>query len=100
MRNDLVEVAVEVQVGGSESEAKDRLVHARRFGARKVVVVSAAPSVNRIKSICRYEPELKNWLEIWGINPLYEMYTSGGRFFDLFRPFERQQWREEIAHFT
>ena len=99
MRNDLVEVAVEVQVGGSESEAKDRLVHARRFGARKVVVVSAAPSVNRIKSICRYEPELKNWLEIWGINPLYEMYMSGGRFFDLFRPFERQQWREEIAHF-
>jgi len=99
MRNDLVEVAIEVQVGGSETEAKDRLIHARRFGARKVAVVSAAPSVTRIKSICRYEPELKNWLEIWGINPLYEMYTSGERFFDLFRPFERQQWREEIAHF-
>jgi hypothetical protein len=98
MRNDLLEVAMEVQVGGSESEAKDRLIHARRFGARKVIVVSAAGSVNRIKNICRYEPDLKNWLEIWSISKTYEMYTSGAQFFGLFRPFERQQWREEISH--
>lgn len=99
LRNESVELAIEVQVGGSETEAKDRLIHARRFGARKVIVVSTASSVTRLKSICRYEPDLKNWLEIWGIPPLYQMYSSGAQFFDLFRPFERQQWHDEIAYY-
>jgi len=33
LRNEILDVAIEVQVGGNETEAKDRLVHARRFGA-------------------------------------------------------------------
>lgn len=96
---DLLEVAVEVQVGGSETEAKDRLVHAKRFGVRKVIVVSAPESINRLKNLCRYEPDLKNWLEIWSIPKVYQMYLSGRQFFELFRPFEKQQWAEEIREF-
>jgi hypothetical protein len=92
----LMEVAVEVQVGGNETEAKDRLVLARRFGARKIIVVSMPDGINRLKNLCRYEPELKNWLEIWSVPKVYEMYLSGRKFFELFRPFERQQWTEEI----
>ncbi|MFQ5791813.1 MAG: hypothetical protein ACE5JI_15175 [Acidobacteriota bacterium] len=99
LRNDLLEVAAEVQIGGSEAEAKDRLIHARRFGARKVIVVSGPESIARLKSICRHEPELKNWLQIWGVPKLYQMYLSGHDFFELFRPFERQQWAEEVTEF-
>lgn len=97
LRNDLLEVAVEVQVGGSETEAKDRLIHARRFGARKLIVVSGPESVGRVKSISRHEPDLKNWLQIWGIGKIYQMYVSGREFFDVFRPFEKHRWSEEIV---
>lgn len=96
LRNQLPDVAIEVQIGGNETEAKDRLVHARRFGARKVVAVSAPESIPRLKSLCRYEPDLKNWLEIWSVQKVYEMYRSGRQFFKLFKPFETQKWTEEI----
>ena len=96
LRNDLLDVAVEVQVSGSEAEAKDRLIHARRFGARKIVVVSTPKSIPRLKSICRYEPDLKNWLEVWSFGKVYRMFLAGREFFELFRPFERQEWSEEI----
>ena len=97
LRNDQLDVAIEIQVGGNEAEAKDRLIHARRFGARKVIVVSSPKSVTRLRNLCRYEPELKHWLEIWNISNIYNMYLAGQRFFSLFRPFERQQWSEEIT---
>jgi len=96
LRNDLLDVAVEVQVSGNEAEAKDRLIHARRFGARKIIVVSASKSIPRLKSICRYEPDLKNWLEVWSFGKVYQMFLAGRQFFELFRPFERQEWTEEI----
>lgn len=97
LRNDLLEVVDEVQLGGNETEAKDRLVHARRFGARKLIVVSGAESLARLKSICRHEPELKNWLQIWSVPKVYQMYLSGREFFELFRPFEKHQWSDEIV---
>jgi hypothetical protein len=97
---DLIELAVEVQVGGNETEAKDRLVHAKRFGARKIVVVSKTESIKRLKEICRYEPDLKNWLEIWSLAKVYRMYLAGQQFFELFQPFEKQQWSPEIREVT
>jgi hypothetical protein len=96
---DLLEVAIEVQIGGNETEAKDRLVHAKRFGSRKIIVVSTPESIKRLKSLCRYEPDLKNWLEIWSIPKVYQMYLSGRQFFELFCPFDKQQWSEEIREF-
>ena len=100
LNRDLLELAVEVQVGGNETEAKDRLVHAKRFGARKIVVVSKTESVKRLKEICRYEPDLKNWLEIWSVAKVYRMYLARQQFFELFRPFEKQQWSPEIREMT
>lgn len=96
LRRELLDIAIEVQVGGSETEAKDRLTHARRFGARKVIAVSTPDAVPRLKKICRYEPDIKSWLEIWSIAKVFEMYVSGKQFFSLFRPFEQQRRREEI----
>jgi hypothetical protein len=100
LRNDILDVAIEVQVGGNETEAKDRLVHARRFGARKIAVVCVPEAVARLRSLCRYEPELKNWLQIWSIAKIYEMYLGGREFFSLFRPFELQEWSEQITEVT
>lgn len=97
LRSDILDVAIEVQVGGNETEAKDRLIHARRFGARKILVVSIPESIPRLRSLCRYEPELKNWLQIWSVTRIYQMYLGGKEFFALFRPFERQQWSEQIT---
>ncbi|MCH8848109.1 MAG: hypothetical protein IIC32_03940 [Chloroflexi bacterium] len=94
---DLLEIAIEVQVGGNETEAKDRLTLANRFGARKVIIVSAPESINRLKSLFRYESTIKNWLEIWGIPRVYDMYVSGAQFHEWYRPFIKPQWSEEIA---
>jgi len=57
-----MDVAMEVHDGGNETEAKDRLRQALRFGARKVVIVSVPAAVTRLRNICRFEAELKNWL--------------------------------------
>jgi len=57
-----MDVAMEVHNGGNETEAKDRLRQALRFGARKVVIVSVPAAVTRLRNICRFEAELKNWL--------------------------------------
>jgi hypothetical protein len=100
LNRDLLELAVEVQVGGNETEAKDRLVHAKRFGARKIVVVTKIESLKRLKEICRYEPDLKNWLEIWSVAKIYRMYLAGQQFFELYQPFEKQQWSPEIREMT
>ncbi|MEX0786203.1 MAG: hypothetical protein WD939_06160, partial [Dehalococcoidia bacterium] len=99
LRNDILDVAIEVQVGGNETEAKDRLVHAKRFGARKIIVVSKPESIARLRSLCRYEPDLKNWLQVWSISKAYQMYIEGKHFFPLFRPYERPQCSEEISEF-
>lgn len=99
LRNDQLEVAAEVQVGGNETEAKDRLIHARRFGARKLIAVCGPESVSRLRNLCRHEPELKNWLQIWGISRVYRMHTSGSEFFATFRSFERHQWSDEVQEF-
>jgi hypothetical protein len=94
-----VEVAIEVHDGGNETEAKDRLKQAMRFGARKVVIVSVPNAVTRLRNVCRFEAELKNWLEIWSINRIYRMYCNGYEFFEDFRRFRRRQRSDEIVEY-
>ena len=94
-----IDVAIEVHDGGNETEAKDRLRQALRFGARKVVVVSNPSSMARLKSICQFEPELKNWLQVWGIRRVYSMYQNGYLFFEDFSLFRRRQRSDEIITF-
>lgn len=55
-----IDLAIEVHVGGNETEAKDRLRQALRFGARKVVIVSTPNAIPRLQSVCRFEADLKN----------------------------------------
>jgi len=46
--NDAIHIAIEVQIGGNPTEAKDRLIFAKRFGARKCIIISNSENVERI----------------------------------------------------
>ncbi len=92
-------LAVEVHDGGNETEAKDRLRQALRFGCRKVIVVSVPGAVARLRSVSHFESDLKNWLEIWSVARVYKMFTNGYQFFEEFRPFRKRQRSEDIAEY-
>jgi len=90
LKGDEIDLAAEVHVGGNETEAKDRLRQALRFGARKVMIVSVPSAIPRLRSICQFEADLKNWLEIWSVSRVYKMYRSGYEFFEDFRAFRKR----------
>lgn len=94
--NDAIHIAIEVQISGNITEAKDRLIHAKRFGARKCIIISNPESVDRIKNLFRYESEIKHWVEIWGIERVYNMFVDGRSFFENFDDFNKHIYREEI----
>lgn len=94
-----IDLAAEVHDGGNETEAKDRLRQALRFGARKVLVVSVPSAVARLKSVCQFEADLKQWLEIWSVQRVYKMFRNGREFFGDFRPFRKRQRSENVTEF-
>lgn len=95
-----IDLAVEVHDGGNETEAKDRLRQALRFGARKVVVVSVPNAITRLKGVCQFEADLKQWLEIWSVARVYRMYRTGRDFFEDFRSFRKRQRSENVVEFS
>jgi len=95
--DDAIHIAIEVQIGGNPTEAKDRLIIAKRFGARKCIIISNPESVERIKSLFRYETEIKHWTEIWGLERIYNMFVDGRNFFENFNEFNKHQYRDDIV---
>lgn len=89
------EIAIEVQIGGNLTEAKDRLTHARKFNYRKVIMVMMDKDLNRLNKMMKHEPELRNWMDIWSIGAVYEMYKSGERFFKYYRRLRDSSYREK-----
>ena len=79
------EVAMEIQISGNITEAKDRLAQARKFNYRKVVMVLREKDLSRLNSIMKFEPDLRSWMEAWSIGAVYEMYKSGEGFFTYYR---------------
>ena len=79
------EVAIEIQIGGNLTEAKDRLAQARRFNYRKLVIVLQTDGLKRLNDLMRHEPDLRSWMDAWSIGAVYEMYTAGERFFGYYR---------------
>lgn len=74
------EIAIEVQVAGNLTEAKDRLAHARKFNYRKVILVLRENELVRLNTLMRHEHDLRCWMEAWSIGSIYEMYKSGEKF--------------------
>jgi len=99
LKGDELDLAAEVHVGGNETEAKDRLRQALRLGARKVIVVTVPSAVNRLRSLCQFEVELRNWLEIWSVVRVYRMYLDGRGFHQEFKCFRRRNKHDQIAEY-
>lgn len=78
------EVAIEIQVSGSLTEAKDRLAQARKFNYRKVILVLKEVDLQRLNLLMKHEPDLRSWMEAWSIGAIYEMYKAGETFFKYY----------------
>jgi len=78
------EVAIEIQISGNLTEAKDRLAQARKFNYRKVIMVLKASDLMRLNLLMRHEPDLRSWMEAWSIGAIYEMYKAGELFFNYY----------------
>ena len=93
------EIAIEIQIGGNITEAKDRLSQARKFNYRKVIIVLLEKDLERLNKIMRHELELRNWMEAWSIGAVYEMYNSGEKFFRFYQKLKEAVYKDkkEIA---
>jgi hypothetical protein len=80
LRDKNPEIAIEIQISGNLTEAKDRLAHARRFNYRKVIIVILESEMQRLNTLMRHENDLRCWMEAWSIGSIYEMYTAGTKF--------------------
>lgn len=79
------EVAIEVQIAGNLTEAKDRLAQARKFNYRKVILVIREAEMQRLNNVMRHENDLRCWMEAWSLGAIYEMYKAGERFNGYYR---------------
>jgi len=89
------EVAIEIQISGYITEAKDRLAQARKFNYRKVIIVLKEQDLKRLNSIMKHEPDLRSWMEAWSIGSIYEMYQAGGKFFKYFRKLKEAVYKDK-----
>jgi len=89
------EVAMEIQISGNLTEAKDRLAHARKFNYRKVILILKSSDLQRLNNIMKHEPDLRSWMEAWSIGSIYEMYTAGEKFFNYYRKLREAIYKDK-----
>lgn len=89
------EVAIEIQISGNLTEAKDRLAQARKFNYRKVILVIRNAEMARLNAVMKHEPELRSWMEAWSIGSIYEMYVAGETFFHYYRHLNEAVYKEK-----
>ncbi|MFH0992146.1 MAG: EVE domain-containing protein [bacterium] len=89
------EVAIEIQISGNLTEAKDRLAQARKFNYRKVIIVIREAEMPRLNSLMKHEPELRSWMEAWSIGAIYDMYMAGETFFHYYRHLNEAVYKDK-----
>lgn len=87
------EVAIEVQIGGNIDSAVVKLREAREFNYRKVILVIEEEQISRLNAILRFD-NIRNWLDAWSIKSVYEVYTNGQKFFELYDKLREARYRE------
>lgn len=95
--DDTLQIAIDVQLNESMTETKERLILAKRFGARKCIIISNLSCKEKLKDVFRYENEIKHWLEIWSLEKIYNMFVNGREFFMNFNLFDKHKYHEDIA---
>jgi len=88
------ELAVEVQIGGNITEAKDKLAQARKFNYRKVIMVIEESQLPRLNAIAKFD-ELMDWLEAWSIQSVLKLYTSGISFLNLYERLTESRYQKK-----
>jgi len=89
------EVAIEIQISGNLTEAKDCLAQARKFNYRKVILIIRESEMPRLNSLMKHEPDLRSWMEAWSIGSIYEMYLAGETFFHYYRRLNEAVYKEK-----
>jgi predicted RNA-binding protein len=89
------EVAIEIQISGNLTEAKDRLAHARKFNYRKVIIVLRSSELGRLNLLMKHEPDLRSWMEAWSIGAIYEMYRAGETFFKYYHKLRESIYKDK-----
>lgn len=89
------EVAIEIQIAGNITEAKDRLAQARKFNYRKVIIVLKEKDLTRLNSIMKHEPDLRSWMDAWSIGSIFKMYQSGEKFFKYYRRLRESVYKDK-----
>ncbi len=87
------EVAIEIQIGGNLDSAIRKLREAREFNYRKVILVIEEEQISRLNAVLRFDP-IRYWLDAWSIKSVYELYTNGQRFFELYDKLKEARYRE------
>jgi len=89
------EVAIEIQIKGNLTEAKDRLAQARKFNYRKVIMILKEQDLKRLNLLMKHEPDLRSWMEAWSIGAVFEMYKSGEKFFRYFKKLKEAVYKDK-----
>lgn len=88
------EVAIEVQDKGNLDSAIRKLREAREFNYRKVILVlTEEDQIVRLNAVLRFDP-IRNWLDAWSVKSVYELYSNGQRFFELYDKLKEARYRE------
>ncbi len=88
------EIAIEVQIGGNLIEAKDKLAQAKKFNYRKVIMVIEQDQLTRLNAIIKFD-ELVDWMEAWSIQAVYQLYTAGMSFLDLYERLRESRYKKK-----
>lgn len=91
------EIAIEIQISGNLTEAKDRLSHARKFNYRKVILVVREDEMSRLNTLMRHEHDLRCWMEAWSIGAIYEMYRAGEKFNNYYKRLIESVYKDKAS---
>lgn len=93
LKGKIPEVAIEIQISGSLDLAAKKLAEARDFNYRKVILITGQDQLKRLNKIMKFDP-LRHWLDAWSIKSVFQLYTSGKNFFDLYRKLKEVDYKE------
>lgn len=89
------EVAIEIQISGNLTEAKDRLAQARKFNYRKVILVLKSFDLPRLNLLMKHEHDLRCWMEAWSIGAILEMYKAGFTFYGYYHKLREATYKDK-----
>lgn len=93
LKGKIPEVAIEIQISGSLDLAVKKLAEAKDFNYRKIVLVTGGDQLKRLNKIMKFDP-LRHWLDAWSIKSVFQVYTSGKNFFDLYRKLKEVDYKD------